>query len=38
MTALNGGLVVRFASSSRRARLVAGAALAAVPHGGSVHR
>jgi hypothetical protein len=36
MTVLVGGLVVRFASSSRRVRLVAGASLVACHHVGSV--
>jgi hypothetical protein len=38
MTMSNGGLVVRFASSSRRVQLVAGAPVAAPAHGGSIQR
>jgi hypothetical protein len=37
MTVLVGGLDVRFTSLSRRVRLVAGASLAALAHGGSGH-
>ena len=36
MTVVAGGLVVRFASSSRRVRLVASASLGAFDHVGSV--
>ena len=38
MTMSDRGLVVRFASSSRRVRLVAGGSLTALANGGSIER